>query len=79
MNRKSGELIKAKKIIEGDKLDAKDEFFSLLSNDVDYLLKEYFDYSGTPNITVQKDGGDFKVAITLLANRIKNFSSIPKI
>ena len=71
--------MRAKKIIEGDKLDAKDEFFSLLSTDVDFLLKEYFDYSGSANLTVQKDGGEYRVAITLLANRIKNFNSIPKI
>ena len=78
MKKNAGELMRVKKIIDGDTLDAKDEFFNLLTTDIDSLLKEYFDYGGYPRVSVEKSGGEIKVIISVLANRIKNFNSIPK-
>ena len=78
MKKNISEVMRVKKIIESDKLDAKDEFFNLLSIDLNGLLKEYFDFNGTPELTIVKAGGGYKVCISITADRLKNFASLPK-
>lgn len=79
MKKNSNEIMRVKKIIENDKLDARDEFFDLLTIDLDNLLKDYFDYDGLPLINIVKEGGGFKVGVSIKADRLKNFTSIPNL
>ena len=78
MKKPSNEMMRVRRIIDGDKLDAKDEFFELLTIDLDNLLKDYFDYEGYPRVSIVKENGIFKTQISFNADRIKNFNSIPK-
>ena len=79
MKKNVNEVMRVKKLIESDKLDAKDEFFNLLTIDLDNLLKDYFEYGGYPDLSIVKEGGGYKVGITFRAERLKNFTSLPKI
>lgn len=78
MKKNSAEIMRMRRIIDGDKLDAKDEFFELLTIDLDNLLKDYFDYEGYPRVNISKENGVFKTHISFTAERLKNFNSIPK-
>ena len=77
MKKNASEIMRVRRIIDGDKLDAKDEFFELLTIDLDSLLRDYFDYEGYPRVNIVKENGVFKTQITFTAERLKNFNSIP--
>ena len=79
MKKNSIEIVRAKKILENDKLDANDSFFNLLTEDLNNLLKEYFDFTELPQLTITREGGCFKTEIALKVNKLKNFISLPKI
>ncbi len=78
MKKNKKELMRVQSILEVDRMSAGDNFFELVLNDVGALLGEYFHYSGEPKIKIEKFGDRYKVDISILASRIKNFETIPR-
>ena len=65
-------------MIENDRISTGDDFLELIISDVASLLKDFFDFNDVPSINIVKYGDRYKVELSLLVSRIKNFSSIPK-
>lgn len=78
MKKAKNQLVRMQNMLETDRDNNQENFKELLLIDVEKVLKDYFDYSGSPTITTQKNSGDFLVKIELKAERIKNFIVIPK-
>lgn len=76
MKKNKTELLRFQNIIEKDRTDVKDNFYELLTVDVNKLLKEYFDYKDLPYITIEKNGSLFAVKIKVDATCIRNFQHI---
>lgn len=77
MKGKKSSVVRIENLINGDRLKHSGEFSELLTGDVDRVLKDYFDYKGYPAIEVLKNGGFFEVKITIVAERLRVFSSLP--
>ena len=75
--KKTNELLRMETLINSDRMKNSDDFNELLTADVDRVLRDYFDYKGYPELTVIKNGGAYAVKITLAANGIRAFSSLP--
>ncbi len=78
MKKEKKELLRMQTILECDRMKTSDNFFELVEEDVGEVLSDYFDFGGQPKIVMEKFGDRYKVEITILASRIKNFDSIPK-
>ncbi|MBR0189517.1 MAG: hypothetical protein IJQ23_03935 [Clostridia bacterium] len=78
MKGKKSSVIRMENLINGDRLKHSGEFSELLTGDVNRVLKDYFDYRGYPAVEVIKNGGFFEVKITLVAERLRAFSSLPQ-
>lgn len=78
MKGKKNNVIRVENLINGDRLKHSEEFSDLLTIDVNRLLRDYFDYHGEPNVEIMKNGGFFEVKITLVAERVRAFSSLPQ-
>ncbi len=78
MKKDKNELLRLQTLIENDRLSTGDSFVELIISDVEKLLKDYFDFRCIPEISLSKLGDKYKVNISVLATRIKNFNSIPK-
>ena len=78
MKGKKNSVIRVENLINSDRLKHSEEFSELLTGDVNKVLRDYFDYRGVPNVEVMKNGGFFEVKITLIAERIRAFSSLPQ-
>jgi len=78
MRKDKRELMRAQTLIENDRISAGDNFIELLKADVDKLLKDYFDFSDSVNVNINKSGDNFKVDLSIMVKRIKAFEYIPK-
>lgn len=76
--KNKNELMRLMTLIENDRINTGDNFIELIVSDLDNLLKDYFDFSATPELFIEKQNGKYKINISLQATRIKNFASIPK-
>lgn len=78
MKKDKYQLERVEQVINNDKLYLKDEFFDLFNNDLIKLLKEYYDFKHMPSVKICKEGNVFRLEISLEADRLLSFSSIPK-
>ena len=78
MKKDKNELMRLQTLIENDRLSTGDSFVELIVSDVEKLLKDYFDFRLAPEISLSKSGDKYKINISVLAIRIKNFNSVPK-
>lgn len=78
MKKNKNQLIRLQNMIENDRLTMGDNFIDLVVNDLDKLLRDYFDFRLPPELTIEKQGGSYFVSISINANRIKNFATIEK-
>lgn len=78
MKQDKNELMRVQTLIEKDRINTKDDFFELVVSDTDKLLKDYFDYKDLPKIAVSKVGNRYKIELSILVDRVKNFTTIPK-
>ncbi len=78
MKKSKNQLIRLQTLIENDRISTGENFSEMLINDVDKLLRDYFDFSLSPNLTMEKSGKGYLVNISINASRIKNFASIQK-
>nr|MBO4518111.1 hypothetical protein [Clostridia bacterium] len=70
-------LLRVENLINADRIKSSDGFLELLTEDIDRVFREYFDYNGHPSVEVVKNGGGFSVDITLNARGIRTFSRLP--
>lgn len=70
-------IIRIEKMINNDRMKSADGFVDLLTEDVNKVLKDYFDYKGVPTVAVGKSGSSFNVSINLTADSIRAFSVLP--
>lgn len=70
-------LLRMENLINNDRMKNSDGFLDLLTEDVDRVLKDYFDYNGYPVVEVIKNGNEFSVNITLTARAVRTFSRLP--
>ncbi len=78
MKKEKRELMRVQSILENDRMTVGDNFIELVVADIGSLLMDYFDFAGAPRIEIEKFGDRYKVEISILASRIKNFNHIPK-
>ncbi len=78
MRKNNHELTRMQNLIESDRFNTSDDFFELLTSDMNKILKEYFDLSGKIKIDILKNNSIFKVEINFEALRLKTFGTLPK-
>ena len=78
MKKRKNEILRVQTLIEQDRLKVRDNFEELIINDVNSVLKEYFDFAGNPSFSITKNGDRLLVNISFLAINIKNFTVLPK-
>ena len=75
--KKNG-LVRMETLINNDRIKNSDGFMELLTLDISKVLKDYFDYKGSPQVDVVKNGSVFSVSVSVAAEGIKSFLTIPK-
>ena len=75
-NNCANQILRMQTIIENDRLNKGDGFGELLLADLTKLLLDYFDFNGSPEIEVQKNGGNYKVSIVIYPTRTKIFNRL---
>lgn len=78
MKKDKKELVRLQALLENDRMKTGDSFFELVSCDVGNVLADYFEFSGEPEIKIEKIGDKYIVNITLISTRVKNFEYVPK-
>lgn len=78
MKKIKNELVRLQSLIEYDRFNTGDNFTELIEGDLSNLLKDFFDFRDCPKLLISRCGDKIKVEVVLLADRIKNFSSLPK-
>lgn len=76
--KKQTQLQRMEELIRHDRLSVKNEFSELLIKDLNFLLREYFDYKGSPRLEILRTGNNFSVSITFSASSLRSFSSLPE-
>lgn len=71
-------LLRVETLINNDRMKNSDGFLDLLTEDLNRVLKDYFDYNGYPVVDVVKNGGGFSVNVSLTARGIRTFSRLPQ-
>ncbi|MBE7087465.1 MAG: hypothetical protein E7369_04105 [Clostridiales bacterium] len=76
---KSGksEITRIKNLIENDRVNAGYDFSRMVESDLRRLLSDYFDLSSPVHLDVVRINDGLGVTITLTANRIKSFMTVP--
>ncbi len=71
--------MRVQNIIENDRASACNNFTELLINDVNKILREYFDFRALPKLKIEKSNGEYLINLSINAVRVKNFLTIEKI
>ena len=71
-------LLRVETLINNDRMKNSDGFLDLLTEDLNRVLKDYFDYNGYPVVDVVKNSGVFSVNVSLTARGIRTFSRLPQ-
>lgn len=75
--KKNG-LVRMETLINNDRIKNSDGFMELLTLDISKVLKDYFDYKSSPQVNIVKNGSVFSVSVSVVAEGIKSFLTIPK-
>lgn len=78
MKKDKNELLRLQTLIENDRVNMGDDFISLVESDAEKLLKDYFDFSAPPKLSIMKYGDKYNIQLNLLVVRIKDFGVVPK-
>lgn len=77
MKLNKNSIIRVENMINSDRMKSADGFVDLLTSDINRVLKDYFDFKGSPSVAVCKNGNSFAVNISVSAERIRAFSVLP--
>ncbi len=75
--KKINELTRVQNVLENDRLNVGKGFNELLSNDLNKLFKDYFDFFGLPELKIDKENGVYRVIVSLKVSRIRAFNILP--
>ena len=78
MKKNKNQLLRLQTLIENDRITTGENFSEMLVCDVDKLLRDYFDFSLSPTISMEKSNNGYLVNISINALRIKSFANIQK-
>ena len=78
MKGKNKEILRAYSLIESDRLSTGDDFFEVLKRDLTMLLKDYFEFNGSINVSVIKKEGENHLNLSLIFDRVRSFGILPK-
>ena len=78
MRKNKNQLLRLQTLIENDRIITGDNFAEMLLSDLTKLLRDYFDFSSPPNITMEKGRDGYFVSFSINASRVKNFANIQK-
>ncbi len=78
MRKDKNQLLRLQTLIENDRIMTGDNFSEMLINDIDKLLRDYFDFSLSPKLSIEKNRDGYLVNFSISASRIKNFANIQK-
>ena len=78
MRKNKNELLRLQTLIENDRIITGDNFTQMLLSDIDKLLRDFFDFSMPPKITMEKGRDGYLVNFSINATRIKNFAIVQK-
>ena len=78
MKKKRNEIMRIENIINNDRMSVGDEFYDVLTLDLENLLRDYFDFNEPPVVEISKQNGSYCVKIGLIAGKLLHFSKIPK-
>ena len=65
-------------VIDGDRLRLPEGYLSFIGYDIEKLLGDYFELSGSPQISVNGREGKYTVTVTAEAVRTKPFGILQK-
>ncbi|MBQ7235760.1 MAG: hypothetical protein IJX03_01205 [Clostridia bacterium] len=75
--KKINELTRVQNVLENDRLNVGKGFNELLANDLNKLFKDYFDFSGLPELKIDKENGVYRVIVSLNVSRVRAFNILP--
>lgn len=78
MRKNKSQLLRLQTLIENDRILAGENFSEMLLSDITKLLRDYFDFSASPNITMERTREGYIVNFSINALRIKSFASVQK-
>lgn len=81
MKRKKAKQTTSKRlqtVIDGDRLRLPDGYLSFIGYDIEKLLGDYFELSGSPQISISGREGKYTVTVTAEAVRTKPFGILQK-
>ena len=78
MNKNKKQLLRLQSLIENDRISTGDNFNQMVINDVAKLLRDYFDFKLSPNLSIEKNNDSYYVNIFINASRIKGFTNVQK-
>ncbi len=78
MKKKKNNIARIEEIINSDRLAVTDEFYKLLSQDLEKLLRDYFDFNGSPRVEITKNGSVYAVDISLVVSKLFRFNKLPE-
>lgn len=78
MKKRKNDISRLETIINNDRLGISEEFYQILSIDLENLLRDYFDFNKSPIIDISKQNGEYCVKIGFMATKLLNFNKVPK-
>ncbi len=78
MRKDKNQLLRLQTLIESDRISTGDNFGEMLINDITKLLRDYFDFSMSPKLTMEKSRDGYFINFSINATRLKSFANIQK-
>ena len=82
MKRKKTKMMSSERIqtiIDGDRLRLPNGYLSVIGYDLEKLLGDYFELSGSPHVSISGREGKYTVTVTAEAIRTKPFGVLQKV
>ena len=78
MRKEKRELLRLQSMIENDRISVGDNFLQLIESDINKLLRDYFDFSKSPELNLEVQNNNYLFTLSLNASRIKQFANVSK-
>ena len=75
MRKDKKELLRLQSMIENDRISVGDNFLQLIKTDMINLLRDYFDFSNPPQLSLQRQNNSYFFSLNLNVSRVKQFAS----
>ncbi len=75
MKNEKKNLLRIQSMIEKDRICAGENFMQLIENDLNRLLRDYFDFVNPLEIKIERQNNGYYFTLNLNVSRIKNFAN----